>query len=373
MNASAGTPFTEVGHQECPHINLPRTRLAKLGVEFPFLVAPMVGLTNVAFRQLIRSYTPLGLKVLTFTEMLSTRRLPDEKLSTTNELKTAEGEDFYIPQLLGNEEEYIAPSVRKLLSVNPWGFDINMGCPVSHTLRHNWGVRLMGDKSYAARVVEWTKKHSERPVSVKLRGGQGDTESVDYLLEFTETLEAAGADWITIHPRPRAQQHKGTANWDLVREVSRVRRIPVVGNGDLQTADDAIGLLRDYSADGAMIARAATARPWIMWQIAQKLGYQFSPQGREAEQCPWTPEEEGREYIRACLTLLKFMKQYFPQDDYCLEKFRFFAATGARWYHFGHAFWKMTTKAKTTVELAESIEDFGSRFENPSYARVKFL
>lgn len=351
----------------------PKTRLSNLGIGFPFLVAPMVGLTNVAFRELVRSYTPRGLNPLMFTEMLSTRRLPDEKLSTTNELKTAEGEQFFIPQLLGNEEEYIAPSVRKLLTVNPWGFDINMGCPVSHTLRHNWGVRLMGDKDYAARVVSWTKAHSSRPVSVKLRGGNGDNESLDYLLEFTESLENAGADWLTVHPRPRAQQHKGNANWDLVREVARARKVPVVANGDIQTADDALRMLREFSADGAMIARAATARPWIMWQIAERLGYRVKPAGHEQDSCPWSSEEEGREYIRACLRLVGLMKRYFPQEEYCLEKFRFYAATGARWYQFGHAFWKLTTKAKTLTELTDSIEDFGSRFENPSFSRVKFL
>jgi nifR3 family TIM-barrel protein len=351
----------------------PKTRLNRLGIDFPFLIAPMVGLTNVAFRELIRSYTPASLKVLTFTEMLSTRRLPDEKLATTNELKTAEGEEFFIPQLLGNEEDYIAPSVQKLMSVHPWGFDINMGCPVSHTLRHNWGVRLMGDKSYAARVVEWTKKYSDRPVSVKLRGGHESEESLGYLLEFTEALESAGADWLTVHPRPRAQQHKGTANWDLVREVSRIRRIPVVANGDIQTAEDALRMINEFSADGAMIARAATARPWIMWQIAQKLGVSTPPEGRHQQSCPWSPEDEGKEYVRACLTLISLMRKYFPQEDYCLEKFRFFAATGSRWYQFGHAFWKMTTKAKTLDELTKSIEEFGERYENPSYSRVKFL
>ncbi|MFZ9520446.1 MAG: tRNA dihydrouridine synthase [Silvanigrellaceae bacterium] len=351
----------------------PESRLNRLGIDFPFLVAPMVGLSNVAFRELIRAYTPRGLNVLRFTEMLSTRRLPDEKLSTTNELKTAESEQFFIPQLLGNEEKYIAPSVEKLMTVKPWGFDINMGCPVSHTLRHNWGVRLMGDKDYAASVVIATKRHTDRPVSVKLRGGQGENETLPYLLEFTEALEKAGADWITIHPRPRAQQHKGTANWDLVSQVARERSIPVVGNGDIQTADDALALLSDYKADGAMIARAATARPWIMWQIAERLGYQESPPNREGDRCPWSSEEEGREYIRACLMLLGLMAKHFPQEDYCLEKFRFFAATGARWYQFGHAFWKMTTKAKSVIELHEMISDFGQRYENPSFGRVKFL
>lgn len=373
MSESPLSSKTSANGSERVHRGICSTRMGQLGVRFPFMVAPMVGLTNVAFRELIRFYTPQSVEPLTFTEMLSTRRLPEEKLSSTNELKTAAGENHFIPQLLGNEEKYIGPSVKKLLEVEPWGFDINMGCPVSHTLRHNWGVRLMGDADYAARVVDFTKSQSNLPLSVKLRGGTGDSESLEYLLSFTAALERAGADWITIHPRPRAQQHKGNANWNLISEVSAARTIPVVANGDIQTADDALRLISEYSADGAMIARAATARPWIMWQIAQRLGFSEPPRGGIVRPCPWTSEEEGREYIHACLKLIEFMSSYFGEDAYILEKFRFFAATGARWYQFGHAFWKMTTKAKTVNELTNFIEEFGEKSENPSYERVKFL
>src|SRR5206468_3231088 len=101
----------------------------------------------------------------------STRRIPNERLATTNELRSAPGERFFVPQLLGNEERFIAPSINRLMQLNPWGFDINMGCPVSHSLKHNWGVRLMGDIPYAASVVRMVKRHSPLPVSVKLRGG----------------------------------------------------------------------------------------------------------------------------------------------------------------------------------------------------------
>jgi tRNA-dihydrouridine synthase B len=349
------------------------SRLKTLGIEFPFMVAPMVGLTNVAFREMIRAYVPQGLKVLTFTEMLSTRRLPNEKLETTNEAKCAPGEEFFIPQILGNEEKFIAPSLRKLLTQNPWGFDINMGCPVTHTLRHNWGVRLMGDKTYAAEVVRMTKAHSTLPVSVKLRGGGGDVLDVDELKAFTDALEQAGADWLTIHPRPRSQGHKGLANWDLVSQIRKVRSIPVVANGDIQTCDDALSLLENYGADGAMVARAATARPWIFWQIAEKRGYDLPPSRFPNSKAPATPEEEGQEYIRACLILLEGMQQHFPDELYILEKFAFFAATGARWFPFGHAFWKMATKAKSVPELISKVTAFGENSQNPMYSRIKFL
>lgn len=349
------------------------SRLVSLGIDFPFLIAPMVGLSHVGFRRLVRSYTPVSARALLFTEMLSTRKIPNEKLETTNELKTAPGESFFVPQLLGNEEKYIKPSVEKLLSVNPFGFDINMGCPVAHTLKHNWGVRLMGDKAYAAEVVRMCKRASPLPVSVKLRGGNGDVEDLDFLLSFTDALESAGVNWLTVHPRPRAQRHKGDANWDLVQAVRRCRSVPVVGNGNVQNANDAIATYAAFECDGVMIARAATARPWILWQIARRLGHLDAPPGREGEKCPESPEEEGKEYVRACLKHLDFMQEHFPLEEDILDKFRFFAATGSRWFQFGHAFWKMTTKAKGIMELREVIAEFGERYENPMEQTVKHL
>jgi tRNA-dihydrouridine synthase B len=333
----------------------------------------MVGLSHVSFRRLVRSYTPSSARALLFTEMLSTRKIPNERLETTNELKTAPGETHFVPQLLGNEEKYIAPSVAKLLTLNPFGFDINMGCPVAHTLKHNWGVRLMGDTAYAAEVVRICKRASPLPVSVKLRGGNGEVEDLDFLLKFTEALESAGVDWLTVHPRPRAQRHKGDANWELVQAVRRARSVPVVGNGNVQNADDALATYEAFESDGVMIARAATARPWILWQIARRLGLFEAPPGREGQRCPETPEEEGREYVQACLKHLEFMQEDFPCEVDILDKFRFFAATGARWFQFGHSFWKMTTKAKSVAQLRDGIVDFGERCENPMEKTVKHL
>jgi len=337
------------------------------------MVAPMVGLSHVAFRRLVRSYTPPSARALLFTEMLSTRKIPNEKLETTNELKTTPGESLFVPQLLGNEEKYIAPSVQKLLTLAPFGFDINMGCPVAHTLRHNWGVRLMGDKEYAAEVVRICKRASALPVSVKLRGSGGDAEDLDSLLSFTEALEGGGADWLTVHPRPRAQGHKGDANWMLVQEVRRRRSLPVVGNGNVQNANDALATYERFEVDGVMIARAATARPWILWQIARRLGATDAPEGFRPEDCPESPEEEGREYVRACLRHLDYMTEAFPLEEDVLDRFRFFVATGCRWLQFGHAFWKMTTKAKTLAQLRHGIEAFGENCLSPMEQTVKHL
>ncbi|MCX6124237.1 MAG: tRNA-dihydrouridine synthase family protein, partial [Proteobacteria bacterium] len=200
-----------------------KTRMQSLGIDFPFMIAPMVGLSHVAFRELVRSYTPASINALCFTEMLSTRKLPSERLHDTNELRVADNERHFIPQLLGNEERFIAPSVQKLSLLYPWGFDINMGCPQSHILKHNWGVRLMGDPAYAAEVVRMVKRSTSLPVSVKLRGGADADVDLNYLLKFTDALEQAGLDWLTIHPRPKAAKHDGPANWSVVGEVAKSR------------------------------------------------------------------------------------------------------------------------------------------------------
>ena len=355
------------------HLFFPQSRLIRLGIDFPFFIAPMVGLSHVAFRELIKSYTPKNINALRFTEMLSTRKIPNEKLETTNELRTAHKETYFIPQLLGNEEKFIAPSIEKLMGKLPWGFDINMGCPVSHTLKHNWGVRLMGDKEYASNVVRMVKKYSPVPVSVKLRGGISKDESFEYLLSFASELENAGADFLTIHARTRAQKHSGDANWNLVSHVRNKLSLPVVANGDIQTAHDAVTLINEYGVDGAMIARAATARPWILWQISELLGNEMTPEGYENSKAPQGPLEEGAEYAKSCLKLISIFCDYFTDEQYILEKFRFFVATGARWFQFGHHFWRITMRAKSVLELRESIYEFSQKCENTMTQRIKMI
>lgn len=350
-----------------------QTRMDRFGITFPVLFAPMVGLSHIAFRELIRSYLPPGIKPLMFTEMLSTRRLPSERLETVNEAKCADNETHLVPQLLGNEEKFIAPSIEKLMSRNPWGFDINMGCPVAHVLKHNWGVRLMGDKDYAAEVVRMAKRHSRVPVSVKLRGSgnEAQREQVDDLRAFTTALADAGADWLTVHARPRSQRHSGQANWSAVSAVRRNLDIPVVANGDVQTAEDILTLLRDFQVDGAMVGRAATVRPWIAWQVCARLGYGASPPGYEYRRPPETEGEEGQEYFVACGRLLDLLQKYFDDESFILKKMTFFVATGSRWFPFGHNFWKTTTKAKSVSHLRELIGDYARAYEHPMYKRIE--
>ncbi|MEO2166989.1 MAG: tRNA-dihydrouridine synthase family protein [bacterium] len=325
---------------------LPRERWAALEasgvkVDFPFFLAPMVGLSHVALRETIRAYTPAGARTLLFTEMLSSRRLSAERIGDRPETATLPDESDLVPQLLANEERFIRISLDKLETIGPRAIDINMGCPVDKALKHNWGVALMGDPRYAEEIVRTTVAYSTRPVSVKLRTGLRDDP--EYLVDFACMLEEAGASWLTVHPRIASQQRRGSARWDYLARVRDAVKIPVIGNGDVQTAADAFDLLRRTGCDGVMIGRAAVARPWILWQIGQRLGLP-APCGLEGNEAPSDGWSEGAEYQHAFSRFRETADAVFSARD-ALRRTRFFVHWGGRWLDFGHELWRRINSA----------------------------
>lgn len=329
-------------------------------INFPLTLAPMVGLSHVAFRRLLRDYLPEGARTIWPTEMLNSRRVPGENLEKTPETMRRPDETHLVPQILGNEPKPIALTVARL--EQEWGasgIDINMGCPVKKALSHNYGVALMGDAGYAADVVRMTTSQTRLPVSVKLRAVRDEGDQ-NLLLNFVRGLEDAGASWITLHPRTAEQKRRGSADWSQIRALREKVSLPVIGNGDIQTAEDTLAMLDETGCDMAMAGRALTARPWLLWQVGEELGF-GPPPGRKGEHAPRTPEEEGAEYGRALKTLLVYMRETFVAEELCLRKFRFFVRTGSPWLLFGLDLYARTTKAKNLDELAMALEDFFAR------------
>jgi nifR3 family TIM-barrel protein len=314
----------------------------------------MAGLSHVAFRQVVRSYLPAGASTLLFTEMLSTRLLPGEEVGQTAQTQVAQGEDDLVPQLLGNDEQLIGRSLEKLNAIRPAGIDINMGCPVSKALKHNWGVALMGDIRYAEQVVRRTRRLTQLPLSVKMRTGL--TDDPDYLVDFARMLEEAGADWVTLHPRIQANHRRGSANWTYIARVRDAVRIPVIGNGDIQEKSDVLRMHAETGCDGVMVARASTARPWIFWQVGEQIGLP-PPVGREREQAPSTPEEEGLEYYRALRLFCDELENRFQPADQ-LRRLRLFLAWGHKWLFFGHYLSTCVNRCSDLAAARKVIDDF---------------
>lgn len=336
-------------------------------INFPLTLAPMVGLTHVALRLVIRDYMPAGAKTIWPTEMLNSRRIPGEDLSTTPEAMRSDLETELVPQILGNEKEYIQASVAKLVEWGAEAIDINMGCPVQKALRHNYGVALMGDAGYAAQVVRMTVEGATVPISVKLRAGtQSD---FIYLQNFVQGLFDAGASWVTLHPRTAAQKRRGFADWEQIRKLRECVSAPIIGNGDIQTAEDVDNMLLQTKCDMVMAGRALAARPWLMWQCGERWDFAAPELADEKglgvvgedgkRRAPLSREEEGAEYGRCLLRLLRLSRHYFG-ENLALRKIRFYVRTTSVWLLFGQSLISVVNKGKNLQEVEEGIENFFS-------------
>ena len=327
---------------------------------FPLCLAPMVGLSHVVLRKIVYDYMPQGHETIWPTEMLNSRRIPQEKLGFTAETILFEGERNLVPQILGNEKADIQKTIQKMM--NEWGdintvsgIDINMGCPVQKALKHNYGVALMGDLNYAAQVVEFAATASRLPVSVKLRA-VGSDKSVPELIHFVKTLRDAGAQWITLHPRTAAQKRRGQADWNQITELKKALDIPIIGNGDIQTVDDVFAMLETTGCDLVMSGRGLAARPWMMWQVAYKKGL-------TTEVPPLTEYEEGAEYGKMLLKFVHLSRYYFCEKlghkpDYAFRKIQFFVRTTHVWLEWGHPLTSEINRSKTFEEMLERVEKF---------------
>ncbi len=345
-------------------VKLGQKKLSKLplifnkNINFPFCLGPMVGLSHFAMREVVRSYLPEGAVTLWPSEMLSSRRLPDEKLNQNLEVTVNKDESFWHPQVLGNEEKFLVPTISKLEDWGAQGIDINMGCPVKKVLRHNWGVALMGDPDYAARVVEIVKNNTNLPVSVKLRSGLKGADNQS-LLSFLNHLKNAGVDWVTIHPRNAAQKRRGSADWTQFNFIKENVDIPLIGNGDVQTSEDALNMYTQFNVDMVMIGRALTARPWMLWQIGHSLGLK-PPIGKQGEP-PLSGEEEGAEFGKVLKQMINLMMERNIIEFIGVKKIQFYIRTSMPWLFYGHALFSHSSKAKSYIDLLDIVEAFFSR------------
>ena len=325
------------------------------GVNFPLCLAPMVGLSHYPLRQLVREYLPQGATTLWPSEMLNSRRIPHERLQKIPEAMSFGDENFWMPQILANQENEIAQSVEKLFPHGAQGVDINMGCPVKKALRHNYGVALMGDRKYAAEVVRVAVKHSPGPVSVKLRA-VGESKKREWM-DFALGLEGAGASWLCLHPRTPEQKRRGQADWQQIKELVDLVKVPVIGNGDIQVVHDITDMLEQTGCDMVMAGRGLTARPWLMWQLGEKLGW-GNPLGKKGAP-PKTSGEEGVEYGKSLSRLLDLMEETLPQP-LALRKFLFHVQTSSVWIPFGHTLFSKISGARTFAEARAVLKKFFS-------------
>ncbi len=311
------------------------------------MLAPMVGITHFVVRKAISEYLPEGVSALWPTEMLSSRRIPHQKVNSQPELYFYDYESNLGPQLLGNDENCIRDSIEKLEDWGAVSIDINMGCPVQKALKHNYGVALMGDSDYAASVTAMAVRATRLPVSVKLRAGlQKDAE---YLLKFTKGIENSGASWITLHPRTAEEKRRGAADWKQIAFVKSELSIPVVGNGDIQCLDDILRMQSETGCDRVMAGRVLTAKPWLMREANLSNPARLSP------------EDQAAEYGRFLLRIIDLSEEFYLLTD-GLKRIRFLVYHGHGWLEFGHFLWSQLRAAESYEACRQVVKKF---FEAP--------
>lgn len=244
-------------------------------------LAPIAGYTDSAFRQTVKSLVD---DIVCFSELTSVAALHHKSDQTFKMLDFHPSEYPIIMQLFGKEVEFFEEAGRKLEDLGIAGIDINMGCPATKITANECGSALLRNPDLAAEMVHALKKTVSIPVSVKTRLGYGQYDPEQFF-NFCIKMEQAGADLITLHGRTRSQGFSGEANWEPLYEVKRRLSIPVIGNGDIRSVQDAENRLGNL--DGIMIGRATLGNPWLIVEIAKKFrGEAYSPPTNIWEKLP---------------------------------------------------------------------------------------
>ncbi|AKP45486.1 MULTISPECIES: tRNA dihydrouridine synthase DusB [Bacillus] len=241
-------------------------KIGNIEMKNPVVLAPMAGVCNSAFRLTVKEFGA----GLVYAEMVSDKGIIFKNEKTMNMLYIDEREKPLSLQIFGGEKESLVEAAKFVdKNTNADIIDINMGCPVPKITKCDAGAKWLLDPNKIYEMVAAVVDAVEKPVTVKMRIGW-DEEHI-YAVENAQAVERAGGQAVAVHGRTRAQMYEGTSNWDIIREVKQAVSIPVIGNGDVSTPQDAKRMLEEVGCDGVMIGRAALGNPWMIYRTVKYL------------------------------------------------------------------------------------------------------
>jgi tRNA-dihydrouridine synthase B len=314
-------------------------------------LAPLAGVSDSAYRRICVEFGAGPV----MTEMISSdgfvRRHPSDK--SIRLLRFLESERPIGIQLFGADPDIMAEAARGITELRPDFIDINAGCPVRKVVGKGAGSALLRNLPLLAGIVKKVVEATSVPVTVKLRSGW-DHESLKGI-EAAQVCADAGAQAVIMHPRPRSQLFSGVSDWTVIRRVKETIHVPVIGSGDIRTAEDALRMIRETGADAVMIGRGALGNPWIFRQVKELLS------GEEVSPAPGMDER-----LALALRQLSILAEEVGERFGVFNMRKFFG-----WYsrgmRGGSEFRQRIFKAETVEEVQAVVEEYCQRgFESMS-------
>jgi nifR3 family TIM-barrel protein len=292
----------------------------------------MAGITHVAFRQVLGSFGGYG---LAYTEMCSAKAIAHGQKGQSGYFLWSEDElDHLVCQVMGSEPADLAAAAEVIEGCGFFGVDINMGCAVSRICRQGAGAALLKDPQKAAQAVSAVREAVSCPVLVKYRSGWSDTPF--FAADMAKRFQDAGADALIFHPRVAPDKRSRPPKWERITEVVQAVSIPVFGNGNIMTPEDAAVMLEHTGCSGVALGRIAAARPWIFAQMSR--GLQPSPE----------------DAIRTALDMARALWSWYP-EHIALGLYKRFATFFCANFSFGHTLRPKLCSGRTLEDMVPNI------------------
>src|SRR6266545_2264955 len=241
-------------------------KIRDIEINPPLILSPMAGVTDVSFRRLIKRRGGVG---LTVSEFISVEGLTRSNPKSKRQMRFYADERPFAVQIFGGQPERMRMAAEMAEEVGADILDVNCGCPAPKVVKHGGGSGLLRDHDRLEKILKEIKRAITIPLTIKIRAGYFD-HTIN-AVETAKLAEACGVEHIALHGRTKEQGYRGSANWDLVKQIKEVVRVPVSGSGDIMTIDQAFARFRETGCDGVLIGRGAMANPWIFRQIEDAI------------------------------------------------------------------------------------------------------